>query len=85
MCLPSLRCDSRRNPVAPPIGRPPVAVSSCGMKQDKTDDRVSLEGLDPVAALKALLQVDPDAPPSDEGSSDTKSDAADARGEGHDR
>lgn len=29
------------------------------------DDRVSLEGLDPVAALKALLAVDPDAPPVD--------------------
>lgn len=28
-------------------------------------DRVSLEGLNPVAALKALLAVDPDAPPVD--------------------
>jgi hypothetical protein len=35
------------------------------MEQDKTDDRVSLEGLDPVAVLKALLAVDPDAPPAD--------------------
>jgi len=33
--------------------------------EDKPDDRVSLEGLDPVAALKALLAVDPDAPPVD--------------------
>jgi hypothetical protein len=29
-------------------------------------DRVSLEGLDPAEALKALLAVDPDAPPVDE-------------------
>lgn len=32
--------------------------------EHKTDDRVSLEGLDPVAALKALLAVDPGAPPA---------------------
>jgi hypothetical protein len=31
---------------------------------DDPKDRVSLEGLDPVAALKALLVVDPDALPS---------------------
>lgn len=32
---------------------------------DDRDDRVSLEGLNPLAALKALLAVDPDAPPVD--------------------
>ena len=35
------------------------------MEHEKTDDRVSLEGLDPKEALKALLAVDPDAPPVD--------------------
>lgn len=34
--------------------------------KNRDDDRVSLEGLDPVEALKALLAVDPDAPPVDE-------------------
>lgn len=34
---------------------------------DKRDlDRVSLEGLDPEAALRALMAVDPDAPPVDD-------------------
>jgi hypothetical protein len=32
---------------------------------EQDDDRVSLAGLDPVAALKALLAVDPEAPPVD--------------------
>ena len=35
------------------------------MTDERDDDRVSLKGLDPVAALKALLAVDPDAPPAD--------------------
>lgn len=35
------------------------------MTDDRDDDRVSLEGLDPLAALKALLAVDPAAPPVD--------------------
>ena len=35
------------------------------MTDERDDDRVSLEGLDPVAALKALLAVDPAAPPVD--------------------
>jgi len=35
------------------------------MTDERDDDRVSLKGLDPVAALKALLAVDPDAPPVD--------------------
>jgi hypothetical protein len=34
-------------------------------EEDPTEDRVSLQGLDPLAALKALLAVDPDAPPVD--------------------
>jgi len=34
-------------------------------RDDDEGDRVSLEGLDPVAALKALLAVDPNAPPVD--------------------
>jgi hypothetical protein len=34
------------------------------MTDDRDDDRISLQGLDPVAALKALLAVDPDAPPA---------------------
>lgn len=38
------------------------------MTNDRDDDRVSLEGLDPLAALKALLAVDPNAPPVDVGS-----------------
>jgi hypothetical protein len=38
------------------------------MAPDREDNanRVSLEGLDPEEALKALLAVDPDAPPVDE-------------------
>jgi len=35
------------------------------MADDKPDDRVSLKGLEPIAALRALLAVDPDAPPAD--------------------
>jgi hypothetical protein len=34
------------------------------MDDDSRDQGVSLEGLDPVAALKALLAVDPGAPPA---------------------
>jgi len=34
------------------------------MEDDSRDERVSLEGLDPVEALRALLRVDPDAPPA---------------------
>jgi hypothetical protein len=33
------------------------------MIENRDGDRVSLDGLDPVAALKALLAVDPDSPP----------------------
>ena len=40
------------------------------MADDKPDDRVSLKGLDPLAALKALLTVDPDAEPAEAGNSD---------------
>jgi hypothetical protein len=39
------------------------------MEEDR-EDRVSLAGLDPQAALKALLAVDPDAPPADKNASD---------------
>lgn len=36
------------------------------MKEPERDpERVSLEGLDPVVALRALLAVDPDAPSVD--------------------
>lgn len=34
--------------------------------RDDDEERVRLQGLDPVSALKALLAVDPDAPPADE-------------------
>jgi len=37
------------------------------MTEELKDERVSLEGLDPVAALRALLAVDPEAPPADNG------------------
>lgn len=33
------------------------------MEQSRDRDRVSLEGLDPETALRALLKVDPDAEP----------------------
>ncbi len=33
------------------------------MADERDDERVSLEGLDPEEALKALLAVDPDAEP----------------------
>jgi hypothetical protein len=33
------------------------------MHEDPKTDRVSLEGLDPDTALRALLKVDPDAEP----------------------
>lgn len=33
---------------------------------DERDERVSLEGLDPVEALKALLHVDPDEEPAED-------------------
>ncbi len=36
------------------------------MDDARDDDRVSLEGLDPVEALRALLAVAPDTPPSGE-------------------
>jgi len=36
------------------------------MKHDDTNEPVSLEGLDPKEALRALLAVDPDAPPVDQ-------------------
>lgn len=36
------------------------------MEQDRDDDRVSLEGLDPEAALRALLAVDPESEPVDD-------------------
>ncbi len=35
------------------------------MQDERDPDRVSLAGVDPVAALRALLAVDPDAPPVD--------------------
>jgi hypothetical protein len=34
------------------------------MRKEREDERVSLEGLDPEEALKALLAVDPDAEPA---------------------
>jgi hypothetical protein len=33
------------------------------MQADRDKDRVSLEGLDPEVALRALMKVDPDAEP----------------------
>ena len=36
------------------------------MSNERADEPVSLEGLDPKEALKALLAVDPDAPPVDD-------------------
>lgn len=33
---------------------------------DERDERVSLEGLDPVEALRALLKVDPETEPAED-------------------
>jgi hypothetical protein len=49
-----------------PFGRSGDRASLSRVDKEREDDRVSLEGLDPVAALKALLAVDPDAPPAEE-------------------
>jgi hypothetical protein len=47
------------------------------MPEDRADDRVSLEGLDPKEALKALLAVKPDDEPSkSEDDSDDEPDAS---------
>lgn len=53
----------------------PGGVSFVGMNDDETD-RVSLAGVDPVEALRALLKVDPDsevAEPTDEAKSSAAS------------
>jgi hypothetical protein len=47
-----------------------LARYAVGVHEERNDDRVSLEGLDPVAALKTLLAVDPQAPPVSESTSD---------------
>lgn len=42
-------------------------------EKDRDEGRVSLEGLDPEAALRALMAVDPDSPPVDDDQDEPKS------------
>jgi len=45
-----------------------------GKRNDDRDERVTMHGADPEAVLRALLQVDPDSDPVDDGEDDVPDD-----------